>query len=249
MAVLADRIELPGGLVNAQGQVCRHVRVRELTGADEEVLFARTASGAARVTQLLARCIEAVEGWPAPLTEAQVAQMHLGDRDYLLLRLRQHSLGDAVHQVVRCPACRARVDVDFNISELPVRNLADAPAQWRASLQGKTLSLRLPNGADLQAIEALALDNPAAANTRLFARLVQSVDDGAAPTEDEVRAWPLPLRAALSQWLAEHAPGPDLYLELACPECDADISYTFDLNAFFLPSASAGSSNSSRTCT
>jgi len=246
---IAEPLELPGGLVHADGRVCRRVRLRELTGADEEVLFARTASGAARVTQFLARSIEAVEGWEAPLSEAQIAQMHLGDRDYLLLRLRQQSLGDAVHQVMRCPACSKRVDVDFNISELPVRRLVDAQTQWRITLLGKDLTLRLPNGADLQAIEALALDNPAAANTKLFARLVQSVDGGAAPSEDAVRAWPLPLRAALSQWLAEHAPGPDLYLELDCPECGADISYTFDLNAFFLPSASAASSNSTRKCT
>ncbi len=246
MEATSTTFDLPGGLINAAGDVCRHVRLRELTGADEEVLFARSTSGSARVTQFLARAIDAVQGWGAPLTEAQVAAMHLGDRDYLLLRLRQQSLGDAVHQVMRCPECSARVDVDFNISELPVRRLPDAQAQWRVTFNDITLTLRLPTGADLQAIEDLALTNPASANTRLFARLTQAVNNGPAPTEDEVRAWPLPLRAALSQWISEHAPGPDLFLDLTCPECAGDMSYTFDLAAFFLPSVSRGSNNSSK---
>lgn len=246
MEATSSTFDLPGGLINAAGDVCRHVRLRELTGADEEVLFARQVSGSARVTQFLTRAIDAVEGWGAPVTDAQVAAMHLGDRDYLLLRLRQQSLGDAVHQVMRCPACSARVDVDFNISELPVRRLSDAQAQWRVTFNDITLTLRLPTGADLQAIEDLALTNPAAANTRLFARLTQAVNNGPAPTEDEVRAWPLPLRAALSQWISEHAPGPDLFLDLTCPECAGDMSYTFDLAAFFLPSVSKTSNNSSR---
>lgn len=229
------RLWLPAGVLDAQGRLQREVRVRELTGADEEVLFERAqASGARRVTAFLARAIASVAGFgDGSIDEAFTARLQLGDRDYLLLRLRQMDLGDAVHQVARCPACAQRVDVDLLISELPVRRLAHTAASYEVPLAGRTLRLRLPDGEDQAAVEQLALANPAAANTRLFARLVQDVDGQGPPGEDEVRAWPSALRAAVAAWLAQHLPGPDLFLELACPHCKADMSYAFDLNAFF----------------
>lgn len=237
-SLAARRLSLPAGVLDAQGRVHREVRVRELTGADEEALFERgQASGARRVSAFLARAIASVEGLEdVAVDEAFTARMQLGDRDYLLLRLRQMDLGDAVHQVMRCPACAAKVDVDLLISELPVRRIAE-PAPWHElQLAGHALRVRLPEGRDQEAVEALALANPAAANTRLFARLVLDADGRGAPGEDAVRAWPAALRAALADWLASQLPGPDLFLDLACPHCRADMSYAFDLDAFFLPS-------------
>lgn len=234
---LAERsLLLPGGVFNRAGRLCREVRVRALTGADEEVLFERGAAGSARVSGFLARAIEAIDGLDAPIDEALLGEMLLGDRDYLLLRLRQIELGDAMHQVMRCPACAQKVDVDFAISELPVRRLAVPRPAYRIVLAGTPALVRLPTGADQQAVEALALANPSAANTLLFSRVVLEFDDRAR-SPDEVRDWPPALRAELAVWLDAHAPGPDLFLDLACPHCKSDMSYAFDLHSFFLPSA------------
>lgn len=232
------RLRLPAGVLDAQGRVLRDVRVRELTGADEEALFERAqTSGVRRVSAFLSRAIESVPGQDGvAIDEGFADNLQIGDRDYLLLRLRQMDLGDAVHQVVRCPACAEKVDVDLLISELPVRRLTEPQAQYEVQLGGHVLRLRLPTGADQAAVETVALANPAAANTRLFARLVLDVDGQGAPSEAQVRDWPAAQRSQLSAWLAAHMPGPDLFLELSCPHCKADMSYAFDLHAFFLPS-------------
>ena len=245
-------LELPGGVAGRGGAVGRRVRVRALTGADEEILFDRGRSGSALVTAFLSRVVERVDGVDEPVDEALVAGMYLGDRDYLLLRLRQMELGDAVHEVTRCGSCGNRVDVDFAISELPVRRL-DAPGPaYRVSLTadgGRELLVRLPTGADQEAIEDLALRNPAAANTRLFSRLVLEVDGRGPVTEEDARRWSPALRAELASWLDAHAPGPSLYLDLACPQCRADMSYVFDLHGFFLPSGHVDSTGSSKRST
>lgn len=233
---LAERcLSLPAGVIDAEGRVHRQVRVRALTGADEEALFER-GSGADAVSVFLARAIVAVDGIDTPIDAAFTANLQLGDRDYLLLRLRQMDLGDAVHQVVRCPACSAKVDVDLLISELDVQRIALPQATYRVRLGDSELTLRLPCGHDQAAIEDLALRNPAAANTRLYARLVLDVDGAGPPGEDALRDWPAAQRALLADWLQAQLPGPDLYLDLACPHCKADMSYVFDLPAFFLPS-------------
>ena len=229
------RLVLPGGVFNRAGELCRQVQVRALTGADEEALFERSRSGSARVSAFLSRAIDSIEGLDVPITESWLDEMQLGDRDYLLLRLRQIELGDAVHQVMRCPSCASKVDVDFAISELPVKRLhAMAPA-YRVGLGGRELLLRLPTGADQEAISALAVANPAAANTLLFSRVVLEAD-GQAPSLDDVRAWSPALRAELAAWLDANTPGPYLLLDLACPHCKADMSYAVDLHGFFLPS-------------
>jgi len=167
----------------------------------------------------------------------------LGDRDLLLLRLRQLDLGDAIHQVARCPHCASKVDVDFLISELPLRPAPEPGADGLHAVHigQHTLYLRTPTGADQEAVETLALHNPAAANTRLFSRLVQRIEGPGghegAPDEAATRAWPMARRQALAQWLQSQLPGPDLYLDLACPHCQSDMSYVFDLHGFFLPRA------------
>lgn len=232
------RLVLPAGVFDAAGGVHRCVRVRELTGADEEALFDRAgrSTGPQRVSEFLSRAIESVDGLDVRVDAGFADALQIGDRDYLLLRLRQLDLGDAVHQVMRCPACAKRVDVDLAISELPVRRLADPKATYRLRLAGTELLLRLPTGADQAAVAALALANPAAANTRLFARLVLDVDGRGPADEATVRDWPMALRSQLAAWLEANTPGPDLFLELDCPHCQADMSYAFDLDAFFLPS-------------
>jgi hypothetical protein len=234
-------LTLPGGVYGEDGILHRQVRVRELTGADEETLFdTLQASGSRRVSNFLARAIESVAGLDTPIDPDFTAGLQIGDRDYLLLRLRQMDLGDAVHQIVRCPSCASKVDVDLLISELPVRRLDHPKPAWPLHVATESadfdLLLRLPTGADQEAVETLALVNPAAANTRLFSRLVIDVNGHGAPDEAQVRNWPLALRARLAAWIEEQAPGPELFLDLSCPYCNADMSYAFDINGFFLTS-------------
>lgn len=237
----ARRVTLPGGIWR-DGTCYKHVYLRELTGADEEILCGHFASGAQQVTALLTRAIAQVEDYPASVDAQLIAQMLAGDRDYLLLRLRQIEVGDQVHEVMRCRnlACAQKVDVEFLISEIPLR-CAESASDWfdteLSDAAGKTYRarLRLPNGADLAAIADL-LSNSAAANTRLFAHVLHSLEGHAHASEDDVRALPLWLRAQLAAFIAHTAPGPDLRIDIACPHCGTDMSYSFDLNAFFLPS-------------
>jgi hypothetical protein len=237
-------VVLPGGMLDRDGRCYKSVALRELTGADEELLCQRFENGAEQVTAFLARAIARIEGWQAPIDHECVRNMLVGDRDYLLLRLRQAEVGDQVHEVVRCraPACGRKVDVEFLISELPVRHVATVAHRYAVALIGDhgarhEARLRLPTGADVEAIASLIASQPGAANTRLYARILESLQGYEIGSEDRVRALPLRLRSQLAAFVARTAPGPDLLIDIACPHCEADLAYTFDLHAFFLPSA------------
>ncbi|HEX7048848.1 MAG TPA: hypothetical protein VF188_01450 [Longimicrobiales bacterium] len=244
----AGRLVLPGGILDADGGCHKVVRVRELTGRDEEVLSDRRyRNGARQVTDLLARVIVEVEGLDREPDREFAAGMLVGDRDYLLLRLRQLTLGDAVHQVVRCPstACGERIDIEFLISEIPVRRVDAVRPRYalalsRPALEGDASSdrcvLRLPTGADQEAIAELAGTNPAIANTKLFSRVVLEL--GRTRRIDEALAQELPLvvRQEIGRFLRDTMPGPDLAIGVQCPHCGGDVAYAFDLQLFFLTS-------------
>ncbi len=242
----AGRLELPGGVLDSRGQCFKTVMVRPLTGRDEELLADRRYRNAAQqVSEFLAQVLVEVPGLDKPVSKELVSEMLIGDRDYLLLRLRQISLGDQVHQVMRCPgpACGQKADVEFLISELPVRRVKTVQPQYEFELSEPSrkddpksghVALRLPTGLDLEAILDCKDVNPAMANTKLFARIVkklgrESLDEAAA------RELSLRTRSEITAFLNKITPGPELKIEVQCPHCRGDMSYPFDLYGFFLP--------------
>jgi hypothetical protein len=240
------RLVLPGGILDASGNAHQTVWVRQLTGADEERLAERKyRNGAHQVTDFLTHVVVKVDGLEPPVTEEQVAGMIIGDRDYLLLRLRQIALGDKVEQVLRCPAagCGKKVDVEFLIGELAVRRtervlpeyeFALAETVWPGDETSWRGAIRFPTGADHEAVLA-AGENTAAANTALLSRILVRLGSRRALDVEAVRNLPLSARQQIIGFLKRLMPGPDLTVEIQCPHCGSDMTYPFDLHGFFLP--------------
>ncbi|MBZ5523735.1 MAG: hypothetical protein LAP21_15995 [Acidobacteriia bacterium] len=242
----AGRLELPGGVLDNRGQCFKTVIVRQLTGRDEELLADRRYRNAAQqVSEFLAQVLVEIPGLDKPVSKELVSEMLIGDRDYLLLRLRQICLGDQVEQVMRCPApaCGQKADVEFLISELPVRRVKAVQPLYEFDLseplqksdpRSGHVALRLPTGLDLEAILECKDVNPAMANTKLFARIVKKL--GREPlSEDAARELPMRARHEITDFLRKITPGPELKIEIQCPHCGGDMSYPFDLYGFFLP--------------
>lgn len=238
------RLVLPGGILE-NGHRCQAVRVRELSGADEERLADRRYRNPAdRVSDFLAHLIVEVEGLERDVDAELVADMLTGDRDYLVLRLRQMTLGDEVLQVMRCPspACGEKVDVEFLISEFPVARPETLVERYelllsRPALPGDPGSdrvvVRLPTGRDQRAVAEIAADNPGRAQTRLLSRLVLRLGDAPGLDEAAARELPFVVRGEIAAHLRRLTPGPELKVEIQCPFCGADMTYPFDLQSFF----------------
>lgn len=241
------RLVLPGGILDNQNRCFQTVLVRQLTGKDEELLADRRYRNAARqVTDFLAQVVVEVPGLNKLVNPALTEQMLIGDRDYLLLRLRQMTMGDRVEQVMRCPSvsCGKKADVEFQISELQVRRAGAIEPEYEFELseparkddpKSKVVVLRLPRGQDQEAILDGEDLNPALANTRLFARIVKSLGRRSLD-EAEARDLPLKARHEITAFLRMMSPGPDLEIDIQCPHCGHDMSFPFDLYGFFLPS-------------
>ncbi len=218
-------VTVPGGLLAGETlddfQRFETAGLRPLTGYEEDWLAANRGEPSALVASgLLDACVTHLDGETPPKNIA--ARMLAADRDFLVFQLRRLTLGDAIHAIAACPECGKKMDVTFNAAEVPVERRPRAePVHALPLAGGRIVRFRLPVGADQESIAGLATE---AAADRLFEACL--VDDGGqALTEEE--------KAAVIEAMGEVAPGIDLDLELACPECGRQFVLPFDTTSFF----------------
>jgi hypothetical protein len=183
------------------------VEVEQLRGADEEWLaqldpatpLARVAVG------LLERRVARVDGEPAD--GERLRALPVGELDLLLLELWRRSLGSRGELVARCPAegCRTGIDVDFDLGDLPVEPLADAPHDGAADVE-----FRLPTVGDLDALA------PGADAAALLDRCVV----GKPPADAAARE-------ALEREIARRCARVADELTGRCPECGTEFAIAF----------------------
>jgi hypothetical protein len=247
---------LPGGYVADDGALHCEVELSPLTGMLEERLFDvpfHTPS-AGFITILLAGCVKRL-GTLATVDAEVVKGLLVGDREYLLVRLRQMAFGAEVEAVWRCvnAHCRKPMDISFSLAELQIErkavaarffthkfSLVDSGAVAEApGLDGCEVKFRLPTGADQEALAGIFHLDPDAAVYQLLARCLQNGGGGRCLDAAEVAQWPAAARHELYEAMERLAPQVAIELDLTCPECRTSFVADFDFTAFFLAEMTA----------
>ena len=216
---------LPGGMAE-EDQWVREAELRALTGREEDWLVRHPATPSAlSVTQLLSGCLLRLGGHA--VTRDGVRQLLVGDRDFLVLTLRQLTMGENFHVVVSCPTCNKKIDVTFSTTNVPIEKPGTMQAIYElciapGSPRERTVRFRLPTGADQEAVLGSPMET---AVEVLLDRCV--IDDGGLPLNEGERV-------LLGDAIERHAPKVELELALKCPECEQEFVYPFDITAFFL---------------
>ena len=242
---------LPGGVWDASGVLQREAELTALTGREEELLADRRSGPAALVTALLSRCVRRLGGIE-PVSEDVARDLLVGDRQFLLIKLRQLTFGDKVDASVRCPwpNCGEPVDIDFSISEVPLKDGAAPSPVHELELSREAaldsglgpdavrVRFRLPTGGDQELLSPLVAENEAEALTLLLARCVQEI--GGHPASRElVRELSPAARLEIERAMESAAPGLELTMDAKCPECGRSFEAPFDAQDFILGEARA----------
>lgn len=134
-------VELPGGF-RVGNEFVRTVELREMSGAEEEIILDRRKSDGSkgkslktfpsRITEILARCTVRVgekfveknrnpeTSQAAPFLEMWQGAL-VGDRSVALIRLRQMSLGDKFVFPEMCPQCKHEIQrVSYDLNDINV---------------------------------------------------------------------------------------------------------------------------------
>jgi hypothetical protein len=219
-------VVLPVGLW-CDGTRTEEAVVRPMTGADQEFLMDAGAGmlPARRTSAILARCVQRI-GAEAPISPEVAGRLVVGDREALMLHVRQMTFGDKLEPLVRCPRveCGQQMDVSLRISDLLVAPSPGAvPEYFERDFPGfGTVRFRLPCGRDQEAVAALARSDPAAAARTLLGRCMDQ------PVEE------LPAGAVevIGGWMGDLDPQAEIRLDLACPECGRVFTSVLDAGAY-----------------
>jgi hypothetical protein len=225
----AVEISLPNGFpVGAEWR--RDAWLRPISGQEEDFLM--QAGGflkpAARATELLRRCLLRL-GPMEPVTGDVVKELSLGDREALLLHLRQITLGDRIACVLSCPACGSTMDLELEVGELLLPAYPNAQAlheaEWVDESKSYIVVFRLPNGADQEEAAAVVTESVENAAEFILQRCIARIKRSDNQAEDGL---PGIIRKELPQRMAELDPQAEILFNLTCPECAAGFVVPFD---------------------
>ncbi len=227
-------------------------RIRGLKVREERILTDRKlAKSGTQVDQLLAACWEeTLESGPYDFDGKVIdwGKVLQGDRFYALLAIRSLTYGPDYAFSVSCgePGCRARIEWELNLGDLPVKRLSDESRaavvagnrfETKLPLSGTRVWYHLLTGADerrLPAIRRNAGDHVLSATLAYRILQIEGVD-----AKDKHRFIEDLSMADVTFLLGEFDRvdcGVETGIDIECPECFATqrIELPFD-RGFFLP--------------
>lgn len=228
--------ELPFGVKDTEGNIHKEVELIEMNGkVDEQIAKPdiRTNTGKI-INAVIGICLKRVgDLTPQKLGRAKweklIADMYMGDRDYIMLKLRQITYGNDLELDLQCPSCRDKfkyiVEIETDIENRPVLGDPDnLPFELPRGVKNKEGVLitegkfKLPTGFDQEQMDNMLRRNPGQANTTLLTRAVKELGD-IQLSSDTIRNLNKMDREYLVEHLAENMFGPKLIVEIECPTC------------------------------
>jgi len=159
----------------------------------------------------------------------EIDRLSIGQRNGLLLRLREWTFGPHLTSVTTCANCRERLELHFNVSDIRAAPEGEPSADLSLSADGFNMRFRLPDSVDLMAISGHS--DVATARQALLTCCVLSISrDGEAKAIDEL---PEHLVAMIAERMEQADPQAHIQLSLACPACSHEWYGTFDIVTYF----------------
>jgi hypothetical protein len=218
-------MELPGGVL-LDGRLRRDYRFRPVTGAVERAIADSgllASSLPQQVTRILTACLVDLAG--RAVDETRVRELCSGDRQFLMLQLE--ALIDPAPRWVTAPCrgCEELIQFQITPGSLPVKPAGDGYPETRLALSVGQVQLRVPTGADEEAIANHAQSQPPLPH--MFTRLVtmngHAVEAAALSESDRER---------IDTKLDEMSPQPALSAEIDCPYCGLGQELAIDASAW-----------------
>ena len=237
---------LPGGYVDEQGVLQREVDLTPLTGREEELLAEPQASASpALVTALLSHCVRRL-GVLSPVPASIIRRLLIADRQYLLLKLREATVGEQVQATVQCPwaECGKKVDIDFSLADIPVQESQDKGPLYTLELSPEAavrsesgelyreIIFRLPCGEDQEQLAPLLDQNDAGTLALLLGRCIRRIGPVSDPGPELIHRLPPLARLEIERQMETVSPQVNLTLDTNCPECGREFVLPFDLAEF-----------------
>ena len=226
--------ELPRGLLH-EGVWHTEVEVRELTGRDEEQL-SKAKNGLGLYEGVLARGVVRIgkvdfSELPISARSKMLAELLLGERQLIALRVLVATFGNQRTLTTTCPACGEEWEADLHLTEdfpFVVPEGADQFTHTFTTRRGNKITYRMAIGADEDAIagsgKKVTLSEQ---NSIMLGRIITHFNEeqllGSEAT-DIALDMSIPDRRAFIAHVGERQPYVDYDLRLTCQACDTEFA-------------------------
>lgn len=230
----SNEVELPGGLIEPNGEVLKTAEVQELTGADEEAI-AKSGSTGKALNVLLQRGVLKIGS--RDVRKDDLDNLLSGDRDAILLGIRRVTFGEQLKVYAKCYACATEQETEISLlNDIPVKNLEDPVADRVFEVETKkgVVRVSLPTGATQKRLMENNDKTSAEINTLLLAGCILSV--GGTPSMGAATALSLGMadRTKILEELVDRNPGPRLgEVTKACTACGESMELPLRLLDLF----------------
>lgn len=159
----------------------------------------------------------------------RLAQFSVGQRDMLLLALREQTFGSQLASIATCPACAAHLELLVNAADIRSPPWEDLDQILEVAHTDYIVQFRLPNSLDLATLD------PAMDGETIRQQLLQRCVLTAQCADKEIATAELPadVGAAIAQGMAEADPQADVQVALACPQCHHAWQTPLDIVSYF----------------
>lgn len=227
-------VTLPGGYINAAGELVTTAEVRELNGTDEEAISKASTIGKAIITILNRGVVKVGE---EKATERILDQLLSGDRDALLLAIFKVTFGKTTDFSAVCPGCNEVKVVTIDIDEdIKTKILADPINERVFTVQGKknVFTVQLPTGIAQKEIILNADKSTAELNTILLENTVMKIDDSPVISKLQVQNLGLVDRKNIVNAINKRIVGPQFEdVVVTCPDCESEVTVPINFGNLF----------------
>lgn len=227
--------ELPVGYIDNLGQLHKTIKLKKMNGEAEEAISDPKVrdNGGKLVTELIFNVTEKLGTLPH-INKDIIRGLSVQDRDFILVKNKQYSLGDVAHFVQACPYCKGKNEVSVDLNNQPVKYLKPGePREITFDLKDglingkgqlcKTITVVIPNGVVQEKLAPIARVNPAQATTTMLHMITKEVKGFDFLNPGVFKKMTKRDRDYVSQKLNDFEAGIDLTVHTMCAECGAEF--------------------------
>jgi hypothetical protein len=234
---------LPGGYLDSNGVLHKEVEISEITGKDEEAISnPNIAKNSGKIlTALLKGTVKRIGSIKNP-DEHILRKLLIGDRDYLILKIRQITFGDEYIKKSVCPNCGHKFEIKINLNDIEIKEFSgnwEIPFELKTGYKDKDGKihkkgiLKLPTGVEQEYLSASNMTG-GQATTALLTNCCIKLGTLPAITTSVIRELTLRDRQLMAKLLVDNMPGPIFEAENICPACEHIFKENLLMADFFL---------------
>jgi hypothetical protein len=156
----------------------------------------------------------------------QLGHLSIGDRDAMLLQLREWTFGSKLHNLTKCPHCNEVVEWQSDTNELYLQSIPLDLSIRTFEIEKDLFHIRfrLPDSFDL----LKAMSNKETTKT-VLGNCILEVNNGESTTNDLDED----ALMAVNERIAKEDPQANININLNCPSCSHQWNAVFDIVSFF----------------